>query len=212
MRTPWAFIGVDLHKAFGRDGGLRIDGAEELVPLFNDVAENGLGDEDGPPDEVLISYEEHVPGNLFLSKTHNIASGDTVVINGRTYKTWPWHGMTGTREVELFDGIDLTLIDAAFRKGYAFHEHPYSAFGGWLMVGSVQYPMCLEEYLKKKGIGRIKVGGLTFDYCAGETALEGAMKQFDVTMLKYLTRSYSKQTEEVMMKKLIAAGVKIIDK
>jgi len=153
VRTPWAFIGVDLHKAFGRDGGLRIDGAEELVPLFNDVAENGLGDEDGPPDEVLISYEEHVPGNLFLSKTHNIASGDTVVINGRTYKTWPWHGMTGTREVELFDGIDLTLIDAAFRKGYAFHEHPYSAFGGWLMVGSVQYPMSLEEYLKKKDQG-----------------------------------------------------------
>ena len=211
MRTPWAFIGVDLNKAFGRRGGLPIDGAEDLVPLFNHVAENGIDDGDGPPAVVVVSYDGHRLGNLFYSATHNVREGDIVVIDGRRYKTWKVHGLEGTFEVELLDGIDLTLINAAFRKGYAFHEHPYSAFGGWLMVGSVQYPMSLEEYFKKKGIGRIKVGGLTFDYCAGETALEGAMKQFDVTMLKYLTRSYSKQTEDVMMKKLIAAGVKIID-
>jgi len=210
MKKKTAFIIVDMERAFGAGGSLAITGAEEIVAGINDFMENG--DEDGPPDMVINSYEEHRRGNLCLASTHGTEPGRKVVINGRHYQTWVDHGLEGTDEVKPIPGLNLFRVRAVFRKGYAFHEHPYSAFGGRLMMGTVECPITLEQYLNEHEICQIKVGGLTFDYCAGETALEGAMKQFDVTMLKYLTRSYSKQTEEVMMKKLLAAGVKIIDK
>ncbi|KKR07751.1 MAG: Nicotinamidase-like protein amidase [Parcubacteria group bacterium GW2011_GWC2_39_14] len=209
MKTKRALILVDLCGAFFKNGGLPVPGAEETIPGINKLIMEG--DENGKFDLVVASYEEHRPGNLYLASTHGVDPFTDVVIDGNPKKVWPDHGMTGTDEAKFYPGLRIDLVDAIFRKGYDLNTHPYSSFPGKLMWNGVELPVDLVQFLRANGITEIVVVGLAFDYCAGETALDGVEFGFKTSILRQYSPAIAEESAGFMFKRLFAARVEIVN-
>jgi len=209
MKIKRALVLVDLCGAFFKNGGLPVPGAEETIPGINKLIIDG--DEKGAFDLVVASYEEHRPGNLYLASTHGVAPFSDVVIDGNPKRVWPDHGMTGTDEAKFYPGLRIDLVDAIFRKGYELNTHPYSSFPGKLMWNGVELPVDLDQFLKANGITEIVVVGLAFDYCAGETALDGVQFGFKTTMLRQFSPAIADDSARFMLQRLQQARVTVVD-
>ncbi|MEK7512505.1 MAG: isochorismatase family protein [Patescibacteria group bacterium] len=201
---------IDMHGAFGPGGGLAVPGAMEIIPGINKLMIEGWRGENFAAK--VGSYEEHLPGNLYLASTYpNVKPNDRIIVNGMDVYCWIDHGMSGTWECEPLPGLRVDLFHAIFRKGYDRHTHPYSSMMALFMYGSVETKLTLAQYLKDRGIIEIIFVGLAFDFCVGESALEAVKLGFKVTVIKSLTGSVFPHTEKAMMEKLIAAGVEVVD-
>lgn len=204
-----ALVLVDLCGAFFKKGGLPVPGAEETIPGINRLIMEG--DEQGKFDLVVASYEEHRLGNLYLASTHGVAPFTDVVIGGSPKRVWPDHAMEGTDECKFYPGLRIDLVDAVFRKGYELDSHPYSTFSGMLMLCGVELPVDLDQFLKAFGITEIVVVGLAFDYCAGETALDGIKYCYKTIILRQFSPAIAPESAEFMRKRLKATRVTIIE-
>lgn len=209
MRTKRALVLVDLCGAFFKNGGLPVPGAESTIPGINELIMEG--DEKGRFDLVVASYEEHWPGNLYLASTHGVAPFTDVVIDGNPKRVWPDHAMTGTDEAKFYPGLRIDLVDAVFRKGYELDSHPYSSFPGRLMWNGVELPVDLVQFLRANGVTEIVVVGLAFDYCAGETALDGVKFGFKTTILRQFSPAIAADSARFMEKRLRQARVAVIE-
>jgi nicotinamidase/pyrazinamidase len=204
-----ALLLVDLCNAFFKKGGLAVPGAEEIIAAINKLIMEG--DEQGVFDLILASYEEHLPGNLYLASTHGVPPFSDVVINGGPKRVWPDHGMTGTDECKFYPGLRIDLVTAVFRKGYELDSHPYSSMQAKMMFGGVELPVSVEQFMRAHDVDEVVVVGLAFDYCAGESALEGAKLGFNVSMIKSLSPSIAEDSEQFMMAQLEKARIEVRD-
>ena len=209
MKAKRALILVDLCNAFFKNGGLAVVGAEEIVPGINKLIMEG--DNEGKFDLVVASYEEHRSGNLYLAKTQGVEPFADVIIDGNPKRVWPDHAMEGTDECKFYPGLRIDLVDAIFRKGYDLNTHPYSSFPGKLMWNGVELPVDLIQFLRANGITEIVVVGLAFDYCAGETALDGMQFCFKTTILRPYSPAIAEDTALFMQKRLEKARVTIVN-
>ncbi|KPC17475.1 Uncharacterized protein AC499_0677 [Pseudomonas amygdali pv. lachrymans] len=67
------------------------------------------------------------------------------------------------------------------------------------------------EFLRAKGIARVIVGGLAYDYCVKTTALQLASAGFEVIIPLEAVRAISQETADQATQELKAAGVIIVN-
>lgn len=123
------------------------------------------------------------------------------------YQTlWPDHGMVGTEEAEIHPelrGLPYFLVQD---KGLDYLFDSYSA-----VKDNFERSTGLSGKLHKRGILRVFLGGLAFDYCVGYTALGLVEEGFEVYIIRDATRSVARKSELVMLRKLRKAGVVVIN-
>ncbi|HEX2267700.1 MAG TPA: isochorismatase family protein [Actinomycetota bacterium] len=103
---------------------------------------------------------------------------------------WPVHCVQGTWGAELHP--DLKVVGEVVRKG-AGGEDGYSGFTVRDPRSGEERSTGLEELLRRRGIERVVVAGLATDYCVKETAVDGAQKNFDTTVLTSAVRAVDLQ-------------------
>jgi len=204
-----ALLLVDVILAFFATGGLPVPSAEEILAFLNKLMIEG--DEDGPFDLIIASFEQHLPGNKYLASTYGLPPFTKKVIDGVEVILWDDHAMDGTVQVMFHPNLKKEYIQFCFRKGYDVNEHPFSMFEGYLMEDGVQLPMKVAEFLREHGITDVTVVGLAYDFCAGDTAYDSAREGFTTRILKAGCRSISLEGEVEMDEKLRDAGVEIIE-
>lgn len=87
---------------------------------------------------------------------------------------WPPHCIQGTEGAEFHENLDLPIGTAIVRKG---SDPKVDAYSGFL-------DSTLENQLKRAGIERLFVGGLTTDYCVLNTVLDARQLGFETFVLE----------------------------
>ena len=157
-----ALIVVDVQNDFADpSGSLYVNGGEEVVPLVNREIDRALD----AGALVVYTQDWHPETTPHFQKDGGI---------------WPVHCVQGTWGAEFYP--DLKVVGEIVRKG-AGGEDGYSGFTVRDPRSGAVEGTGLEPILRARGIERLVVLGLATDYCVKETALDGAAKGFDTTVL-----------------------------
>lgn len=121
---------------------------------------------------------------------------------------WPVHCVVGTEGNRLIPGLPKQDdYDLVVRKGVDPEKHPYGAcYHDLLGLESTG----VIEWLQKRGVETVIVGGLATDFCMKTTALQLASAKFRVIVNLAACRSVNPETLEKDLAQMRAAGITII--
>lgn len=164
-----ALLVVDVQNDFADpDGGLYVEGGEEIVPLVNEeiAAARAAG--------ALVVYTQdwHPPTTPHFAKD----GGD-----------WPVHCVRDTWGAELHPDLEVAEDAPIVRKGVE-GEDGYSGFSVRDPVSGDTTATELGSYLDAAQIRRVVVTGLAGDVCVKETALDAARLGYEVVVPLATTR------------------------
>ena len=190
-----ALIMVDVQNDFCEGGSLAVDGGAAVAAGLTDfLAEHAEG-----YDAVVTTQDWHVePGTHFSDAPDYIDS-------------WPPHCVAGTAGADFHPALDLSGVDAMFRKGQ--YAAAYSGFEGRLAQsgdaqGVSEDSPDLDEWLRGHGIEAVDVAGIATDYCVRATALDAARAGYRTAVLKDLAAGIAADLEPTY-EELEAAGVEV---
>lgn len=159
-------------------------------------------------DYVIRSRDWH-PKNHVSFHSNNFGTNlfDNVVIEktGQNQIMWPDHCVQGSHGAKYHEDLVLKDTDIEILKGQLQWVESYSAFGGQGEETG------LRGKLEDLKVAQVYCCGLAYDFCVGSTAESSAQEGFETFVIKDATRSVNNSDESLMNKKLLDAGVKVIN-
>ncbi len=160
MNSKEALIIVDVQNDFCPGGNLPVPDGDAVVKPLNK----------------LIKYARERDWTI-------IASRDWHPATTTHFDKWPIHCVAQTRGAEFHSALDLDNVEV-FSKGMGAEEDSYSAFDA-----KNTEDLSLGDFLKRKGVERIFVGGLATDYCVKATVLDGLKDGFKTFFIDDASRA-----------------------
>jgi nicotinamidase/pyrazinamidase len=168
-----ALIIVDVQNDFCEGGSLAVDGGAAVAARLTDyVARHG--NEYGA---IVTTQDWHIQPGAHFSETPDYVD------------SWPPHCVAGTDGSSFHPSLDVSSVDAMFRKGQ--YAAAYSGFEGHLAQagdaqGSSDDSPALNEWLAKHEVTDVDVAGIATDYCVRATALDAARAGYRTRVLSGL--------------------------
>lgn len=201
MTYKTATFDVDAQKGFTPlcPNELPVAGGETLAPVLNRMA--GLGC------FRVGSKDAHCATAAWVNPDRSLMASPTGLTEAPLY--WPSHCVVGTEGFELLDGLPQPQdYDYFVWKGIETNLHP---FGACFHDVSERRTTGVIEVLRSQGIERVIVGGLAFDFCVKDTAIQLAKAGFEVIVLKEACKAISEETAAAATRAMGAAGVEIVE-
>ena len=202
MKTKRALIIVDVQKDFMPGGTLAVPNGDEIIPTINKILPKF--------DLVIFTLDWHPENhNSFASQHEGKKEFDVIDINGNKQVLWPDHCIQDTPGAALHPDINLSLIDGSFyffKKGINPEIDSYSGF-----YDNNRNSSELSDFLNEKGVEKVFLVGLAFEYCLAFTAIDAALLGFKTTVIKEGTRPIRLSSFNEVMKKFKDAGVNLIE-
>ena len=122
---------------------------------------------------------------------------------------WPPHCVVGTEGNRLIPGLpDESVYDLVIEKGRNPLMHPYGAcyqdLAETISTGAI-------EWLKKRGIDTVLLGGLATDYCVKTTGLQLLRAGLRVIVNLAGCRGVAEETSQQAIEELRCAGAEFIN-
>ena len=181
-----ALIVVDVQNDFCEGGSLAVDGGGDVARAISRFLQDGNGYV-----HVVATNDYHVdPGSHFSDEPDYASS-------------WPRHCVVGTQGVRFHPDLDITRVEAVFRKGT--HAAAYSGFEG---VDDAGTP--LGDWLREHDVDEVDVVGIATDYCVRATAADAARAGFATRVLLGLTAGVTPESTAKAIEEMNAAGVELV--
>lgn len=181
-----ALIVVDVQNDFCEGGSLAVDGGGDVARAISRYLQDGNGYA-----HVVATNDYHVdPGSHFSDEPDYASS-------------WPRHCVVGTQGVRFHPDLDITRVEAVFRKGT--HAAAYSGFEG---VDDAGTP--LGDWLREHDVDEVDVVGIATDYCVRATAADAAGAGFTTRVLLGLTAGVTPESTAKAIEEMSAAGVELV--
>ncbi|WP_237476908.1 nicotinamidase [Lichenibacterium dinghuense] len=116
----------------------------------------------------FATQDWHPPGHVSFASSHGAAPFSTATLPYGEQVLWPDHALIGSPGAALHPGLDLTRVDAIFRKGFRPEIDSYSAFRDNDRVSTTG----LGGWLKERGFRRVFLCGLALDFCVSWSAID----------------------------------------
>lgn len=159
MQKGDALLVVDVQIDFCPGGSLAVNRGDDVVPVLN----RWIKEAQRLDVPVYASRDWHPPGHISFKERGG---------------PWPPHCIQGTRGAEFHPDLELPSDVQIISKADNPDEDSYSAFGG----------TDLAARLRRAGVKRVWIGGLTQDYCVRETSLDALREKFEVHVIVEATR------------------------
>ncbi len=120
------------------------------------------------------------------------------------FDNWPVHCVRNTKGAELHPDLKVDKIDQILLKGTGNRNDGYSAFEAT--------NICLEKFLREKGINELYITGLATDYCIMATAIEATEKGFNTYVITDTIKAFNAQPGDNVraLKKMKKAGCNLM--
>ncbi|WP_213881677.1 isochorismatase family protein [Pseudomonas sp. dw_358] len=201
MKSTTATFDVDPQKGFTPlcPDELPVTGGETLAPVLNAMAALGRFR--------VGSKDAHSTSAAWVNPDRSQMAAPTGLTEAPLH--WPSHCVIGTPGFELLDDLPHPQdYDFFVWKGVESDLHP---FGACYHDVSERRTTGVIEVLKGQGIDRVIVGGLAFDFCVKDTALQLARAGFEVIVVKEACKAISEETAAAAIQAMEAAGVAIVE-
>ena len=160
IRKGDALLVVDIQHDFLPGGSLAVNEADQVIPVLNAC--------------IRLFREKHLP--VLACRDWHPPDHSSFRENGGP---WPPHCIAGTHGAEFSGLLELPNDTPVFSKGTIREKEAYSAFDGTE----------LDAALKKMGIDRLFIGGLTTDYCVKNSVLDAKRRGYESVVLLDATKA-----------------------
>jgi nicotinamidase/pyrazinamidase len=171
-------LAVDLQNDFCPGGRLAVPRGDEVVPLVNRLAEKFQ--------HVVLTQDWHPAGHHSFASAHaGRQPFETVALPYGPQVLWPDHCVQGTDGAAFHEALGIPHAQLVVRKGYHLTIDSYSAF----YENDRTTPTGLAGYLRERGLTRIFLAGLAFDFCVRYSAEDARREGFDVMVVEDACRA-----------------------
>jgi nicotinamidase/pyrazinamidase len=179
-RSSDALLIIDPQNDFCPGGALAVAGGDEIMAPIAKLAEQF--------DMVVVTQDWHPADHKSFASTHGVEPFSTVELPYGEQVAWPDHCVQGSEGAEFHSDVAPALVRTKLiiRKGYNPEIDSYSAY----FENDKVTPTGLHGYLWEKGIKRVFLVGLAYDFCVAYSALDAKIRSgIDAVILKDLTRA-----------------------
>lgn len=171
-------IVVDVQNDFCPGGALAVPEGDQVIepihrmrPLFEHII---LTQDWHPVDHVSFAVAH--PGKQPFESI-GLAYGEQTL--------WPPHCVQGSRGAEFHPALHLPQAELILRKGFRRQIDSYSAF----FENDRTTATGLAGYLRERGLLRVFLAGLAFDFCVGYSALDARRLGFEALVVRDACRA-----------------------
>jgi len=166
-------IVVDVQNDFCPGGALAVPRGDEVVPIVNRLAARFRN--------VVLTQDWHPRGHLSFASSHpGKHPFETIAASYGAQVLWPDHCVQGTQGAAFHPALDIPHAALALRKGMEPTIDSYSAF----YENDRKTPTGLVGYLRERGLTRVFVAGLAFDFCVRYSAEDARREGFAVFVIE----------------------------
>jgi nicotinamidase/pyrazinamidase len=192
---------IDLQNDFCPGGALSVAAGDEIVPLVNSLG--------GRFSHVVLTQDWHPRGHISFASAHSGAQPyGAIDAPYGSQALWPDHCVQGTHGAEVNPGLSIDHAELILRKGFRAEIDSYSAF----LENDHSTPTGLAGYLRERGLRRLFLCGLAYDFCVRHTAIDGTALDFECFVIQDACRAVNLPgTVEAADQAFAEAGVRRID-
>ncbi len=171
-------IVIDVQNDFCPGGALAVPAGDQVIEAIHRVAPNF--------EHVILTQDWHPAGHSSFASSHpGKQPFDHIQLSYGNQTLWPDHCIQGGHGAELHSALHLPQAELIVRKGFRLGLDSYSAFfenDGTTGTG-------LAAYLRERGLRRVFLAGLAYDYCVGYSALDAQRLGFPAFVLSDACRA-----------------------
>jgi nicotinamidase/pyrazinamidase len=195
-----ALLVVDVQNDFCPDGRLAVPRGDEVVPVINRLAARFK--------HVVLTQDWHPPGHLSFASTHpGRKPYDTIDVSYGPQILWPDHCVQATPGADLRKDLQIAHAQLVLRKGYHRDIDSYSAF----YENDRKTQTGLAGYLRERGLTRVFLAGLAFDFCVRYSSEDAKREGFEVVVIEDACRGIDVEGSMAATRAALAAlGIKCI--
>ena len=166
-------IVVDVQNDFCPGGALAVPRGDEIIPIVNRLTARFRN--------VVLTQDWHPSGHSSFASSHpGKKPFETVTAFYGPQVLWPDHCVQGTRGAAFHDSLDVPHAALIVRKGIHSAIDSYSTF----YENDRKTPTGLTGYLRERGLTRLFIAGLAFDFCVRYSAEDARRQGFDAFVVK----------------------------
>ena len=193
-----ALLVIDVQRDFMPGGSLAVPNGDEVIPIINRLGSRFS--------EVILTQDWHPEGHISFASTHGKQPFvETVEATYGTQSLWPDHTLQETAGAALHPDLFLPHAGLIARKGFRKDVDSYSAF----LENDHATSTGLAGYLRDRGLSRLYLCGLAWDYCVGYSALDGVSLGFEVNVIEDAVRGIDPGSVTAMTERWRHAGVRV---
>lgn len=173
-----ALLIIDLQNDFCPGGALAVPEGDQVVPIINQLGQRF--------EHVILTQDWHPEGHISFASSHpGKQPFMTAEVTYGTQTLWPDHCVRGTQGADFHPGLDAPHAELILRKGLRRDIDSYSAF----MEDDHTTPTGLASYLRERGLKRLFLCGLAYDFCVRFSAVDGTTAGFECIVIEDATRA-----------------------
>jgi nicotinamidase/pyrazinamidase len=166
-------IAVDVQNDFCPGGRLAVPKGDEVVAPINRLAAKF--------EHVVLTQDWHPAGHLSFASSHpGRQPFESIAVAYGPQVLWPDHCVQGTQGAAFHPALDIPHAALVIRKGFRPAIDSYSAF----YENDRTTPTGLSGYLRERGLARIFLAGLAFDFCVRYSAEDASRLGLEVIVIE----------------------------
>jgi nicotinamidase/pyrazinamidase len=166
-------LAVDVQNDFCPNGALAVPQGDRVAPVINRLGQRFP--------HVVLTQDWHPRGHESFASSHpGKQPFEVITVSYGPQVLWPDHCVQGSRGAEFRADLDIPRAELVLRKGYRRSIDSYSAF----YENDHKTPTGLGGYLRERGVQRVVLAGLAFDFCVRYSAEDARREGFDVVVVE----------------------------
>ena len=178
IQSTDALLLIDLQPDFIPGGALAVVGGDEILPIINSLATKF--------EHVILTQDWHPAGHISFASSHpGTTPFSQIDVAYGPQTLWPDHCLQHSAGAALHPDVAIPHAELILRKGFRREIDSYSAF----LENDHVTPTGLAGYLRERGLHRLFLAGLAYDYCVRFSAIDGKALGFETIVIEDATRS-----------------------
>ena len=171
-------IVIDVQNDFCPGGQLAVAGGDSVIEPIQRIA---------PLFQHIVLTQDWHPANhsSFASSHPGKKPFEQIDLSYGTQTLWPDHCVQGSKGAEFHASLQLKRAELVLRKGFREQIDSYSAF----FENDRETPTGLGGYLEERGLTRVFLAGLAYDFCVGYSALDARRLGLEAVILRDACRA-----------------------
>ena len=169
---------IDVQNDFCPGGALAVGDGDAVIEPIHRIAPRF--------DHIVLTQDWHTAGHGSFASAHaGKRPFEQIETSYGPQTLWPDHCVQGTWGAEFHPALHLSRAELILRKGFRPHVDSYSAF----FENDRATPTGLGGYLRERGLTRVFLAGLAYDYCVGYSALDARRLGFEAIVVRDACRA-----------------------
>jgi nicotinamidase/pyrazinamidase len=191
---------IDVQNDFCPGGALAVSGGDQVIAPILQIAPRF--------DHIVLTQDWHSANHTSFASAHpGKQPFESIDMPYGPQTLWPDHCVQGSKGAEFHPALQLPRTELILRKGFRPQIDSYSAF----FENDRTTPTGLAGYLRERGLTRVFLCGLAYDYCVGYSALDARRLGFEPVILQDACRAIDLNGSVAKIEaEFASAGVQLI--